>query len=97
MEAHIIEIVRFTVCIIAVMVAILFMVKADDNNIMRRISVSLAVLLIYFNEQIGAMIYLLIGSTLESLIAVMGVLFVVTLAMVVMIFPLVALIRWAIH
>ena len=96
MEQHIIEIVRFAVCIIAILVAILLMVKADDNNIMRRLAVAFAVLLVYFNKQIGVMTYLLIGSTLETLMAAMGVTFVIVLA-VVIILPLVALFRWLIH
>ena len=97
MEQHIIEIVRFAVCIIAILVAILLMVKADDNNIMRRLAVAFAVLLVYFNKQIGVMTYLLIGSTLETLMAAMGVTFVIVLAVVIMILPLVALFRWLIH
>lgn len=72
MEQHIIEIVRFAVCNMAILVAIVLMIKADDNNIMRRLAVAFAALLVYFNEQIGVMTYLLIGSTLETLIAAMG-------------------------
>lgn len=97
MEQHIIEIVRFAVCIMAILVASVLMVKADDNNIMRRPAVVFAALLVYFNEQIGVMTYLLIGSTLETLMAAMGVTFVIILAVVIMILPLVALFRWVIH
>ena len=68
MEQNIIEIVRFAVCILAILVAIVLMVKADDNNIMRRLAVAFAAFLVYCNEQIGVMTYLLIGSTLETLI-----------------------------
>lgn len=96
MEQHIIEIVRFAVCIVAILAAIVLMIKADDNNIMRRLAVAFAVLLVYFNEQIGVMTYLLIGSTLETLIATMGVTFVIIIAGVIMILPVVALLRWAI-
>ena len=97
MEQHIIEIVRFAVCSLAILVAIVLMVKADDNNIMRRLAVAFAALLVYCNEQIGVMTYLLIGSTLETLMAAMGVTFVIVLAVVIMILPLVALFRWVIH
>lgn len=97
MEAHIIEIVRFAVCIISILVAVVLMIKADDNNAMRRLALAFSVLLIYFNEQIGVMGYLLIGSTIETLVAAMGVTFVIILAAVVMLFPLVALFRWVIH
>lgn len=96
MEQHIIEIVRFAVCIMAILVAIVLMIKADNNNIMRRLAVAFAALLVYCNEQIGMMTYLLIGSTLETLMAVMGVTFVIVLAVVIMVLPLVALFRWAV-
>ncbi len=96
MEQHIIEIVRFAVCMIAVLVAIVLMIKADDNNVMRRLAVVFAALLVHCNEQIGTITYLLIGSTLETLMAAMGVTFVIILAAVIMILPLVALLRWAV-
>lgn len=97
MEAHIIEIVRFAVCIISILVAVVLMIKADDNNAMRRLALAFSALLVCFNEQIGAMGYLLIASTIETLIAAMGVTFVIILVAVVMLFPLVALFRWVIH
>lgn len=97
MEAHIIEIVRFAVCMLAILMAAVLMVKADDSNAMRRLSAASGIGLIYFNEQIGTILYLLIGSALETLMAAMGVTFVLILAAVVMIFPLVALVRWVIH
>ena len=96
MEQHIIEIVRFAVCIMAILVAIVLMIRADDNNIRRRLAVAFAALLVYFNEQIGVMTYLLIGSTLETLIAAMGVTFVIIIAVVIMILPVVVLFRWAV-
>ena len=97
MEGHIIEILRFAVCIISILIAVILMIKADDNNAMRRLAVAFSVLVICFNEQIGVMTYLLLGSTIETIIAVMGVTFVVILAVVVMIFPVIALFRWVIH
>lgn len=96
MEQHIIEIVRFAVCIMAILVAIVLMIKADDNNLMRRLAFAFAAFLVYCNEQIGVMTYLLIGSTLETLMAAMGVTFVIVLAVVIMVLPLVALFRWAV-
>lgn len=97
METHIIEIVRFSVCVMAVLVSIMLMIKADDNNALRRLSAVLAAVLVYFNEQIGCVTYLLIGSAIETLIAVMGVIFVIILAVVIMIFPLIAIFKWTIH
>lgn len=97
MEAHIISIVRFMVCFLSLSTAIVAMLKADDNNAMRRLSAVLAAVLIYFNEQIGSMAYLTIGSTIEALITSAGVGFVLILAVTVMIFPIVFLVRWLFH
>jgi hypothetical protein len=97
METHIIEIVRFAVCIMALLTAVVLMIKVDDNNAMRRLVVALAVVLIYFNKQIGIVTYLLIGSVLETLIAAMGVTFVVIILILIMVFPLIALLKWLIH
>lgn len=41
MESHIINIVRFATCITIFVVCIILMFKADDNNLMRRLSAAL--------------------------------------------------------
>lgn len=97
MEMHIIEIVRFAVSIMSVLAAILLMIRADNDTAMRRLTVVLAAVLIFFNKQIGCMIYLLIGSTLESIIAVMGLTFILIVGLVIMLFPILALLKWIIH
>ena len=97
MEEHIINIVRFAVCLLSLITAIVAMMKADDNNAMRRLSAILAGVLIFFNEQIGSLAYLTIGSTIETLLATAGVGFVLTFAVVVMIFPIIMIVRWLTH
>lgn len=97
MEVHIINIVRFAVCMLALIIAVTAMIKADENNAIRRLSAMLAAVLIYFNEVIGSMVYLLIGSAIETLIAAAGVGFVLVLAIVIMLLPLIAVIRWVTH
>lgn len=97
MEEHIINIVRFAVCLLSLITAIVAMMKADDNNAMRRLSAILAGVLIFFNEQIGSLAYLTIGSTIETLLATAGVGFVLTFAVVVMIFPIIIIVRWLTH
>ena len=94
MEAHIISIVRFMVCSLSLITAIVAMLKANDNNAMRRLSAVLAAVLIYFNEQIGSMAYLTIGSTIEAFMATAGVGFVITLLVVAMMLPFIFIIRW---
>lgn len=97
MEAHIINIVRFETCLLVLITAIVAMLKANDNNAMRRLSTALAAVIIYFNEQIGSMVYLTIGSTIEALIATAGVGFVIILVVVVMLLPFIIVIHWLTH
>ena len=97
MEVHIINIVRFITCLSALIIAIIAMVKAEDNNAIRRISAVLAGVLIYFNRQIGSIVYLTIGSTIEAFIATTGVGFVLILAIVIMLLPILFIFRWLIH
>lgn len=97
MEEHIIEIVRFLVCLSSVVAAVVVMIKVDDSDMARRLAAGLAAGVVLINRQIGALVYLLLGSILETLIAAMGVVFVIVLLAVIAIFPLIALIRWVIH
>ena len=97
MEEHIIDIVRFVTCCMMLATGLVLMIKADDNNAMRRLSVILAIVLIRFNEQIGAAVYLMLGSTIETVIAAAGVGFVIILVVVIMLFPLMAAFRWLRH
>ena len=97
MEAHIIDIVRFATCLLTLIIAVVAMIKADDNNAMRRLSAVLAAVIVYFNEQIGLMVYLLIGSALETLIAISGVGLVLILTIVIMLLPIIGVIRWLVH
>lgn len=79
MESHIINIVRFATCITIFVVCIILMFKADDNNLMRRLSAAFGVIFIFFNKRIGIMVYLFIGSAIETFIATAGVGFVLVL------------------
>lgn len=97
MEAHIILIVRFLTCVLATVVAIVLMVRADDNQVMRIVTAFGASALIYFNKTIGQMFYLVLGSTIEALLALMGVGFVLLLGACVMVFPVVLLMKSLIH
>ena len=47
MESHIINIVRFATCITIFVVCIILMFKADDNNLMRRLSAAFGVIFIF--------------------------------------------------
>lgn len=97
MEVHIINIVRFITCLLTLIIAIIAMVKAEDNNAIRRMSAVLAGVLIYFNRQIGSIVYLTIGSTIEAFIATAGVGFVLILVIVIMLLPILFIFRWLIH
>lgn len=94
MELRILAIVRFAVCLLALVIGLIVMIRADDNAWLRRVTCLLVGLIVYFNHEIGRMLYLVIGSLLEMLIAVMGVGFVLCLGIVIMLFPVIAVIRW---
>jgi len=97
MEEHLIEIICYAICVLCLVGAIAVMVKAEDNNLLRRITPAVAAIPIYFNYQIGNAIYLLIGATLETLLTAMGVGFVLIFGLVIMLLPILLIIRWAIH
>lgn len=97
MEYHIIQIVRFAVCFLTLIAAGVVIFKADDNALLRRFSAAGGVGIVWFNEPIGNWLYLIFGGLLESLLALMGVGFVVILVAVIMLFPLIFVVRWLIH
>ena len=97
MEMHLIMIMRFLVCFIALVAGGVVMFKADDRAWMRRSAAVLGVAAVIFNEKIGSWLYLLVGGLIESSIALMGVGFVLILAAVIMLFPLIFVVRWLIH
>ena len=94
MEEHIIDVVRYGVCITSLILAVIMMIKADDNHAMRRLSAILAAILIFFNEEIGRITYLLIGSFIEFCITLMGVGFVLIAGLVIMFLPVLWAFRW---
>ena len=97
MEEHIILIVRFLTCILSLVGAIILMVRADDNQVLRIVAAFGASALIYFNEAIGRIFYLVLGSTIETLLALMGVGFVLLLGACMMALPVAMLVRYLVH
>ena len=97
MEAHIVMIVRFAVCLLALIFATALMIKADDNALLRRTAAAGGAAIVLFNERIGNAAYLILGGILESAIALMGVGFVLILAAVIMLLPLIFVARWIFH
>lgn len=97
MEAHILEIIRFAVCLLSVVLALILMIRAQDNSILRRLSAIAAAAVIYFNEAIGSAVYLVLGSVIETLIAVMGMGFVLVLGIVIMLLPVILALRCITH
>ena len=97
MEIHLIMIMRFLVCFIALVAGGVVVFKADDRAWMRRSAAVLGVAAVIFNEKIGSWLYLILGGLIESAIAFMGVGFVLILAAVIMLLPVIIVIRWLIH
>ncbi len=94
MEEHIIDVVRYGVCVSTLIISVIAMFKADDNNAMRRLSALLGAILIFFNEEIGRITYLLIGSLIELWITLMGVGFVLIAGLIIMFLPVIWAFRW---
>jgi len=94
MDAHLIEIVRYFICIWCIIIAIVIMVRADDNGFVRRITPLVFLVPVIFNREIGSAVYLVIGSTLETILATAGIGFVLVGAVVIIVFPVFAIVRW---
>mgnify|MGYP006918801184 CR=1 FL=1 len=63
----------------------------------RQLSAAFGVIFIFFNKRIGIMVYLFIGSAIETFIATAGVGFVLVLVVVIMLLPVLAVFRWLVH
>ena len=96
MEAHIINIMRFGICILTLAVSVRAMIRTASPKI-RRITAVLAAVLIFFNEKAGEAAYLVFGSLLEMTAAVVALGFVLVAGIMIMLLPVVGLIRWLTH
>ena len=96
MEAHIINIMRFGICILRLAVSVSAMIRTESPKI-RRITAVLAADLIFFNEKAGEAAYLVFGSLLEMTAAVVALGFVLVAGIMIMLLPAVGLIRGLTH
>ena len=96
MEAHIINIMRFGICILTLAVSVRAMIRTASPKI-RRLTAVLAAVLIFFNERAGEAAYLVFGSLLEMTAAVVALGFVLVAGIMIMLLPAVGLIRWLTH
>ena len=97
LQLKIVSVIRFAVCLFSLITALILMIRADDNHYLRWGSCLLAAGAIWFNEPIGEALYLVLGSTLEMLYTAMGVGFTLCLGAVIMLFPIIAIVRWLTH
>lgn len=96
-EMKLVAIVRFAVCLAALIFGIAVTLHSDDNGALRRVSCILSGVLIYFNAQIGEWVYLTLGATIETALTVMGVGFTLILGAVVMLLPVIFVVRYLTH
>jgi hypothetical protein len=96
MEAHIINIMRFGICILTLAVSVRVMIRTASPKI-RRLTAVLAAVLIFFNEKAGEAAYLIFGSLLEMTAAVVALGFVLVAGIMIVLLPAVGLIRWLTH
>ena len=94
--AHIINIMRFGICILTLAVSVRAMIRTASPKI-RRLTAVLAAVLIFFNEKAGEAAYLVFGSLLEMTAAVVALGFVLVAGIMIMLLPVVGLIRWLTH
>ncbi len=94
MEAHLIDIIRFVICMLSLVTAAAVMIRADDNNVLRRIAPVTAAVPICFNMQIGEVVYQILCAILEAFLASMGLLFIVLAGFAVAIAPVIIIWRW---
>ena len=97
METRLLDIVRFAVCLLSVLASIAGMVRAGDRPALRRLAAGAGAGVLLFNRQIGALLYLLLGSLLESLAAVTGVALILVVLAVLVLLPVIAVLRWVLH
>lgn len=96
-EMKLVAIVRFAVCLAALIFGIAVTVRSDDNGWLRRISCILSAVLIAFNAQIGAWVYLTLGASIETALTFMGVGFTLILGAVIMLLPVIFVVRYLTH
>ena len=96
MENHLLDIVRFFICIVALTGGLDVMLKTDSDWL-RRTAALLASLAIYFNYTLGSGLYLLLGSLIELLLASIGVGFVIVAALAIMVLPVIIIIHKLMH
>lgn len=97
MEHELYHIVRFVYCLAVVIASSVIMFKADDNNAFRRTICLFGCTGIYFNEWMGLQVYQFIGAMMEAISTAMGLAFVITLLMAIVLLPLALIVRMVIH
>ena len=96
-ENHLVDIIRFSLYIISSIISVIVMIKADENRLLRVIAAGVGATAIRYNEELAHWAYLLIGSAIETAIAMMGVGFVLTLGISIMLMPIATLIGKLLH
>ena len=97
MEYELYHIVRFVYCLAVVIATSVIMIKADDNNAFRRTVGLFGCVGIYFNEWIGLQVYRFIAALMEAISTAMGLVFVITLMIAIVLLPLALIVRMVVH
>lgn len=93
MEAHIIQIMRFAICMLTMFVSVPAIFRARTPKV-RRLTAILAAFLIFFNERAGVAAYLILRAMLEMLAALAVLGFFLIAGATLMILPIAGVIRW---
>ena len=95
MNDHILDIIRFVLCVTAAAATGAVMIRAGDDRVIRILAAAAGAAVIGFSAPLARVVYLLIGSTIEAAMAVMGVGFILSIGVAIMLLPIAAVIGWA--
>lgn len=96
MEAHIIHIMRFGICMLTMIISVPVMIRTG-SPIIRRLIAGLAAVLIFFNEAAGAAAYLIVCSLFEMAAVIVAAGFLLFAGIMIMVLPVAGLIHWLTH
>ena len=94
MEYHLFFIVRMLCYFAAVILGVVFLIRMRDRPMARRIAAGVSATAVAFNQKLAEIVYSLLASVLEAILGVVSVGFVLALALVLMLLPIILVIGW---
>ena len=95
MNGHILDIIRFVIIVTVTAASSAVMIRAGDDRIIRVLAAAAGAAAIGFSAPLSRLVYLLIGSAIEAAMAMMGVWFIMSVGVAIMLLPIAAVLGWA--